>query len=104
MLFIRDVKGIWLGEGLIKELVGEGWKSKTSTKFFSCVNWGFFIIIVITFFCLLRKYLRKVNKSEERERELEKRVSGAQNLVLFGELNETSGMCHFFDGRFYCRC
>ena len=71
MLFIRDVKGIWLGEGLIKELVGEGWKSKTSTKFFSCVNWGFFIIIVITFFCLLRKYLRKVNKSEERERELE---------------------------------
>lgn len=69
MLFIRDVKGIWLGEGLIKELVGEGWKSKTSTKFFSCVNWGFFIIIVITFFCLLRKYLRKVNKSEERERE-----------------------------------
>ena len=42
MLFIRDVKGIWLGEGLIKELVGEGWKSKTSTKFFSCVNWIFY--------------------------------------------------------------
>lgn len=49
MLFIRAVKEL-VGRVLIKEMVGEGWKWKTSTKVFLCVNWGFYIIIVITFF------------------------------------------------------
>ena len=55
---------------------------------FLCVNWGFYIIIVITFFVCLRKYLRKVNKAK---RETERRVS-----YFFDELNETSRTCVTF--------